>query len=81
MSYKLPFRSDIPHHLKDFNNFKLFGKKYVWESEQKVPVGKFETKSMTFLLDEVMEKQLGDVLSERRRRALGTRRDELLIEP
>ena len=37
--------------------------------------------ALVALTDEVMEKQLGDVLSERRRRALGTRRDELLIEP
>ncbi len=44
------------HDFAEINNFKLFGKKFVWESEQKGPVGRFETKSMTSLLDEVMEK-------------------------
>jgi uncharacterized protein YllA (UPF0747 family) len=44
------------HDFAEINNFNLFGKEYVWESEQKGPVGKFETKSMTSLLDEVMEK-------------------------
>ena len=44
------------HDFEEINNFKLFGKKHIWETEQKGPVGRFETKSMKPLLDEVMEK-------------------------
>lgn len=44
------------HDFEEINNFRLFGKKYVWESEQKGPVGRFETKSMEGLLDEIPEK-------------------------
>lgn len=44
------------HDFEEINNFNLFGKKYVWKTEQKGPVGRFETKSMKSLLDEIMEK-------------------------
>lgn len=43
------------HDFEEINNFRLFGKKYVWESAQKGPVGRFETKSLQGLLDEVNE--------------------------
>ena len=44
------------HDFAEINNFNLFGKKFVWESTLKGPVGRFETKSMKALLDEVTEK-------------------------
>ena len=44
------------HDFAEINNFSLFGQKLVWESEQKGPVGKFETKSMKMLLDDINEK-------------------------
>lgn len=43
------------HDFEEINNFKLFGKTITWESEQKGPVGKFETKSIKGLLDEIRE--------------------------
>jgi bacillithiol biosynthesis cysteine-adding enzyme BshC len=43
------------HDFEEINNFRLFGKKLVWESTQKGPVGRFETKSMQGLLDEISE--------------------------
>jgi len=44
------------HDFEEINNFNLFGKKYVWESDQKGPVGRFETDTITSLLDLVPEK-------------------------
>lgn len=44
------------HDFEEINNFRLFGKKHVWESSQKGPVGRFETKSMEGILDEINEK-------------------------
>ena len=41
------------HDFEEINNFSLFGKEYVWESSQKGPVGRFETKSMNNLLSEI----------------------------
>jgi hypothetical protein len=37
--------------------------------------------ALAALTDDVIEERFGDVLGKRRRRALGMRRDELLIEP
>ncbi|MCK5699700.1 MAG: bacillithiol biosynthesis BshC, partial [Cyclobacteriaceae bacterium] len=44
------------HDFEEINNFKLFGKKYVWETTQKGPVGRFETATMKSVLDEISEK-------------------------
>lgn len=44
------------HDFEEINNFKLFGKKYTWESDQKGPVGRFKTSSMKGLLEEIPEK-------------------------
>ena len=44
------------HDFEEINNFRLFGKKYSWETNQKGPVGKFDPKSMKNLLDEISEK-------------------------
>jgi bacillithiol biosynthesis cysteine-adding enzyme BshC len=44
------------HDFEEINNFRLFGEKYVWETEQKGPVGRFETQTMKSLLDEIPEK-------------------------
>ncbi len=44
-------------------------------------VGSAWKDKLAALTDDVIEERLGDVLSQRRRRALGTRRDELLSEP
>lgn len=43
------------HDFEEINNFRLFGKKYIWQSDQKGPVGRFETKSMQGLLEELNE--------------------------
>ncbi|MCG8311492.1 MAG: bacillithiol biosynthesis cysteine-adding enzyme BshC [Cytophagales bacterium] len=43
------------HDFEEINNFRLFGKKYIWKSSQKGPVGKFETDSMYVLLKEIPE--------------------------
>lgn len=43
------------HDFEEINNFRLFGKKFCWESAQNGPVGRFETKSMQGLLDEIGE--------------------------
>lgn len=43
------------HDFEEINNFRLFGKTITWESEQTGPVGKFETKMMKGLLDEINE--------------------------
>ena len=44
------------HDFEEINNFRLFGKKYAWETEQKGPVGRFETQTIKSLLDEIPEK-------------------------
>ena len=44
------------HDFEEINNFNLFGKKYVWETTQKGPVGRFETATMKSVLDEISEK-------------------------
>ncbi len=43
------------HDFEEINNFRLFGKKYVWNTEQKGPVGKFKTKSLQTLIDEMKD--------------------------
>ncbi len=43
------------HDFEEINNFKLFGNKITWESEQKGPVGKFDTNSIKEILDEINE--------------------------
>lgn len=44
------------HDFAEINNFRLFGKKYEWQSDQKGPVGRMNTSSMKELLDELPEK-------------------------
>lgn len=44
------------HDFEEINNFRLFGKKYAWETEQKGPVGRFKTQTIKSLLDEIPEK-------------------------
>lgn len=41
------------HDFEEINNIRLFGKKYVWKTPQKGPVGKFDTRSMKDILDEI----------------------------
>ncbi|MEE8426169.1 MAG: metallophosphoesterase [Woeseiaceae bacterium] len=48
---------------------------------QELAVGAAWKDTLAALTDDVIEDRLGDVLGQRRRRALGTRRDELLSEP
>lgn len=43
------------HDFNEINNFKLFGKKYTWETNQKGAVGRFDTSSMKSLLEEIPE--------------------------
>lgn len=43
------------HDFEEINNFKLFGKKYSWETNQKGPVGKFDPKSIKTILDGIPE--------------------------
>ena len=44
------------HDFEEINNFRLFGKKYTWQTDQQGPVGRFATDSMKSLLDEIPEK-------------------------
>ena len=43
------------HDFEEINHFHLFGRKYVWESDQKGPVGRFDTASMEELLGSIVE--------------------------
>ena len=43
------------HDFEEINNFRLFGEKYTWESDQSGPVGRFETKSIKSMLDGLPE--------------------------
>jgi len=43
------------HDFEEINNFRLFGKKYIWETGQKGPVGRFDTSSMSSILDQIPE--------------------------
>ncbi len=44
------------HDSDEINNFRLFGEKYVWETDQKGPVGRFKTSSMKSLFEDLPEK-------------------------
>src|SRR6478735_2753923 len=41
------------HDFEEIQYFKLYGKKYVWTTDQKGAVGRFDTKSMAKLLNEI----------------------------
>jgi bacillithiol synthase len=43
------------HDFEEINHFNLFGKKYVWETEQSGPVGKFDCTSLKSVLEELPE--------------------------
>lgn len=44
------------HDFDEISFFRLFNKKYVWESDQKGPVGKFDPSSLKTLIEEIPEK-------------------------
>lgn len=44
------------HDFEEINNFKLFGRKYTWETDQKGPVGRFDTQSISSILEQLPEK-------------------------
>jgi len=41
------------HDFEEINHFHLFGKKYVWETEQKGPVGRFAPQSLNLVLEQL----------------------------
>ena len=43
------------HDFAEINNFNLFGKKYVWETDQKGAVGKFRPQSLSQIIGELPE--------------------------
>lgn len=44
------------HDFEEINHFLLFGQKYQWDTEQKGPVGRFDTSSIQALIDSLPEK-------------------------
>ncbi len=44
------------HDFEEINHFLLFGEKYQWDTEQKGPVGRFDTSSIQVLIDSLPEK-------------------------
>jgi len=44
------------HDFEEINHFNLFGSKYVWETDQKGGVGRFDTSSLKELIDQLPEK-------------------------
>jgi len=44
------------HDFEEINNFSLFAKKYVWESQETGPVGWFSTKTTSKIFEELPEK-------------------------
>lgn len=61
LSKKYPDQHFVPvywmasedHDFAEINNFNLFGKKYVWDSDQKGPVGTFKTDGFASLFEEL----------------------------
>ncbi len=43
------------HDFEEINHFHLFGKKYVWETEQRGPVGRFAPQSLNFVMEQLPE--------------------------
>ncbi|MEL7144941.1 MAG: bacillithiol biosynthesis cysteine-adding enzyme BshC [Bacteroidota bacterium] len=43
------------HDFDEINHFNLFGKKYVWETDQQGAVGRFDTSSISELIDQLPE--------------------------
>ena len=43
------------HDFEEINHFHLFGKKYVWETEQKGPVGRFAPQSLNVVLEQLSD--------------------------
>ncbi len=44
------------HDYKEISHFNLFGKQYIWETDQQGAVGRFDPKSIKTLIDELPEK-------------------------
>ncbi|BDD10100.1 putative cysteine ligase BshC [Fulvitalea axinellae] len=64
LKQRYPERNFVPvywaatedHDFEEINHFNLFGTKYTWNTDQKGPVGRFDTASIQGLIDSLPEK-------------------------